>query len=196
MLSKLLKSRKTNLILLFLFSLTVFCQSQETILLGDSRKKAKEIALNISNLDSDFKFEEYKGQYEGFDEDVVQYMIWADDMLFLNVLTVNDKVVFIMTLTPDPMFQGSKSQLDKLKEALRSNNAGEDHKFFRDNTYKKFINGKFYSYGKYLVLYGPKSNPAKENIPYTFDSLDFNALQEITRLFVKVSENKLNSIYL
>jgi len=169
-------------------------QTSESIFIGDNDSNAKRIVNRIANQDIDFKYEEYKGWYEGIDEYVNQYAIWGSDgMLFMNVLTVEGKVVFIMSLSPEPSPHTSQKELDQIKSLLRGENSPSDIVYLRNNTYKVLINKRFYSYRKHFILF---SSDGDKIVTYIMDASNFEALQRYSKIWETNKINKLEFRYL
>ena len=185
--------KRSILLLIILFSVfTSHSQTAETILIGDSQDKARRLAKQFAAQDPELEYEEYNGWYGGINDNVNQYAVWGDGLLLFNVLAVDGKVVYIMAIMSDPSPTASQSELDQIKNFLRGKDAPPDHIYLQDNTYKKLMNGKFYSYCKYLVIYGDTDRI----MPYIFDAYDFDALQRISKVFETEVLKKMKVRYL
>jgi len=101
-------------------SLLVHSHTTEMVLIGDSQEKAKIIVKEMADIDTDFKYEEYSGWYDGINDYVTQYSIWSPDgMLFKNVFAVDGNVVLHVVLSSEPPENTTQSRLDEIKNLLR-----------------------------------------------------------------------------
>lgn len=179
-----------SIILAGLFAQT---QTMEMILIGDSKEKARKIVKEMSNMDPDFKFEEYNGWYEGIDDYVNQYSIWGtDSSLLKSVFVVGGKVILHAVLSSEPPANTTHAELDKIQKRLRSKAAMPDIEYMQKDTYKILMNNKFYSYRKHLVFYMP--NKAKIQT-YIIEASDFDQLQRYTNQWTTMAQNKLHFRY-
>ncbi len=167
-------------------------QTIDMVLIGDNQAKAREIVKEMADLDSDFKFEEYSGWYDGIDDFVNQYSIWGDGMLFKNVFVVNGKVTLHVVLSSEPPTNTSQARLDEIKNLLRSKDGPPDIIYLRNDTYKVLVDDQFYCYRKHLVFYGANETKIQT---YIIDAANFDALQRYTELWVSMTKDKLQYRY-
>jgi hypothetical protein len=187
---------RNQVILVVSLLLVISAQSQtsEVILIGDSNIKAKKHIKNLANLDIDFAYEEYYGWYDGIDDIVNQNALWSsDNMLFMNVFSVDDKVVLIMALSSLPDANSTQAELDQMKKMLRGKDSPTDIIYLRNDTYKVLMNDKFYCYRKHLILFRPNGDRI---ISYIFDAYNFDALQRFCKLFTNDPKQRLQIRFL
>lgn len=178
---------------LIVANLIVQSQTIDMVLMGDSQAKARKIVKEMADTDSDFKFEEYSGWYDGINENVKQYSIWGDGILFKSVFVVDGKVTFHVVLSSEPPANTSQARLDEIKNQLRSKDGHSDIVYLRNDTYKVLINNQFYCYRKHLVFYGANRNKIQT---YIIDATNFDALQRYTELWVSMAKDKIQYRYL
>lgn len=177
-----------------IISLLVHSQTTEMVLIGDSQEKAKITVKEMADIDTDFKYEEYSGWYDGINDYVTQYSIWSPDgMLFKNVFAVDGNVVLHVVLSSEPPENTTQSRLDEIKNLLRGENAPPDITYLRNDTYEVKINNEFYCYRKHLIFY---ANNKSKIQTYIIDASNFDALQRYTRIWTSMAKDKLQYRYL
>lgn len=157
-------------------------QSPELILIGDSHEKAKRLIKEFAEQDTELKYEEYSGWYDGVDTIIDQYSVWSeDDILLINVLVANDKVVYTMAMMPEPNFETPQEEIDHIRISLRGEYAPPGHKYIGNNIYKKDDGVIPASFCTYILLSGSNGNI----MSYVMEAVYFDVLYELQSIFVK-----------